>query len=167
MNEWPALYSLLTSDNGDNGDNGNAKGSSLPPEAPIVTVVTVVTASKGKDKGITISRLTAALAALERRCPDHIEAIDWQHAVEDGRRFLIQWEDEAERLGWTATDIFGLPEVIPNPYWRRLARIDQLGLIWLLHGRPVTAITADRATIATPSGGSVAFYRLQQRCAAF
>jgi hypothetical protein len=43
-----------------------------------------------------------------------------------------------------------------------LARLDQLGLVWLTHGRPVTSITAAHATIATPKGGSVAFYRPQQ-----
>src|SRR5262245_54034813 len=33
----------------------------------------------------------AVVAALEARCPDHIEVADWQRAVEDGRRFLATW----------------------------------------------------------------------------
>jgi hypothetical protein len=105
--------------------------------------------------------LVAALTTLERDRPDHIDAADWQHAVEDGRRFLVQWGEDAERLGWTAADIFGFPPVpeSPHPSWRRMARIDQLGLIWLMHSRPVTSITAESVTIATPSGGSVAFYK--------
>jgi hypothetical protein len=107
----------------------------------------------------------ASLAALEHRCPDHIEAADWQHAVEDGRRFLIQWGERATALGWAGPDVFGLPPVPSNPHpsWQRLARVDQLGLVWLTHGRRVTSITAESATMATPRGGSVAFYRLRAR----
>jgi hypothetical protein len=122
----------------------------------------------------TPSSLMAALAALERRCPDYMESEPWQQAVEDGHRFLVRWGNEAERLGWTEADIFGLPPVAPNPHscWRRLARVDQLGLIWLTHGRPVTAITSERATIETRTGmtptgaamiGEVTFYRLRPR----
>jgi hypothetical protein len=79
------------------------------------------------------SFLTVALAALERRCPDYVESDPWRQAVEDGHRFLVRWGGEAERLGWTEADILGLPNAIPNPRrgWRRLARIDQLGLVWL------------------------------------
>jgi hypothetical protein len=108
----------------------------------------------------TLSSLVASLATLERRRPDHIETADWQHAVEDGRRFLIQWGDRATALGWGAPDIFGLPPVPSNPHprWRRLARVDRLGLVWLMHGRPVIAITAASAAIGTPRGGPVTFY---------
>jgi len=45
------------------------------------------------------------LAALERRCPDYVEEERWQRAVEDGRRFLTQWGDQAVALGWTAKDL--------------------------------------------------------------
>jgi hypothetical protein len=40
-----------------------------------------------------------------------------------------------------------------------LSRYDVIGLIWLLHGRPVVALTADRAVIGN-SGGGVTFYRM-------
>jgi hypothetical protein len=117
--------------------------------------------SKGKEEEVAVSPLAAALAALEYRRPDHIGAADWQHAVEDGRRFLIQWGEQATALGWGEPDVFGLPPVPSNPHpsWRRLAPVDQLGLVWLTHGKPVTSITAERATIATADGGAVAFYR--------
>lgn len=107
------------------------------------------------------STLVAALAILEGSRPDHVEADDWQHAVEDGRRLLIQWGEQSTALGWAEADIFGLPPVPSDrhPAWERLRRLDQLGLVWLTHGRPVTSITAESATIRTPRGGSVAFYR--------
>jgi hypothetical protein len=129
----------------------------------IVNIVNIVSASEGEEQEAAASPLAASLTDLEHHCPDHIEAADWQHAVEDGRRFLTEWGEQATALGWTEADIFGLPSVPPDPRsnWQRLARFDQLGLIWLLRGRPVTSITAERATIATPSGGSVSFYRLR------
>src|SRR6266481_1566093 len=58
--------------------------------------------------GRTPPVLSNALAALERRCPDRIEVVDWQQAVADGRRFLAQWGDQAVALEWTASDLFGL-----------------------------------------------------------
>jgi hypothetical protein len=135
-----------------------------------VTGVTVVTAENDENgsenaTSAATSPLAAAFGALERRCPDHIAAADWQHAVEDGRRFLMEWIEQATALGWTEPDVFGLPPLPANPHpmWRRLARVEQLGLVWLTHGRPVTSITAESATIATPSGGSLAFYRLPAR----
>jgi hypothetical protein len=104
------------------------------------------------------SRLFRTFHELEHRCPDHIEPRDWNQALEDGRRFLAQWGAQAEALGWTAQDLFGLhkPEK-PKPNYRRLSRYDATGLIWLLHGRPVVALTTDTAAIQTPTGAILAF----------
>jgi hypothetical protein len=43
------------------------------------------------------------------------------------------------------------------PAWnyRRLARLDQVGLVWLLHGRKVVARSADQVVIATRSEASI------------
>jgi hypothetical protein len=158
MNDWTSLFRSLTDDNVDNVDNvETAEGRT----ADKVNKVNNVNVSRGEEEEIASSPLVASLAALERRRPDHIGAADWQHAIEDGRRFLIQWGERATALGWVEPDVFGLPPVPSNPHpsWRRLARVDQLGLVWMTHGRPVTSITAGSATIATPSGGSLAFYR--------
>jgi hypothetical protein len=99
---------------------------------------------------------------IEYRCPDLVEVADWQHAVADGRRFIVQWGEQAEALGWTAEDLFGLhdPPEQPGPSYRRLSRYDVIGLIWLLHGRPVVALTADRAVIGRVDGPT--FYRRPQ-----
>jgi hypothetical protein len=98
--------------------------------------------------------------ALEARCPDHIETGRWHQAVEDGKRFLSQWGEQAEALGWTTQDLFGLHTVpdAPTPSYRRLSRYDQTGLIWLLRGRPIVALTASTAAIQNPTG-AVTVYR--------
>jgi hypothetical protein len=100
------------------------------------------------------------LAVLEARCPDHIEPGRWQQAVEDGYRFLGRWGEQAAALGWTTQDLFGLHTVpnTPTPSYRRLSRYDETGLIWLLRGRPVVALTMGTAAIENPTG-AVTFYR--------
>ena len=99
-------------------------------------------------------------AALERQCPDHVAPNDWQQAIEDARRFLLRWGEQADSLRWTARDLFGLhiPPAKPAPNYRRLSRHDCTGLIWLLHGRPVVALTASSAAIENPSR-AVTVYR--------
>jgi hypothetical protein len=105
-------------------------------------------------------RLFRTRSELERRCPDHIPLSDWHQAVEDGRRFLAQWGEQAEALGWTPRDLFGLDEVPakPHPSYRRLSRYDHTGLIWMLQGCPVVALTEATAAIRSPTG-SITTYR--------
>src|SRR5262249_45300359 len=105
-------------------------------------------------------RLLTVLAALEARCPDRLPAERWQQAVDDGRRFLVRWGDQAHALGGTANDLFGLLTVPahPTPSFNRLSRYDETGLIWLLDGRKVLALTAETAAIHNPSG-SITTYR--------
>jgi hypothetical protein len=102
----------------------------------------------------------ALLSALEARCPDRVPIDRWQLAVHDGRRFLAQWGDQAEALGWTAKDLFGLLTVPEHtkPTFNRLARYDATGLIWLLQGREVIALAEATAAIRGPTG-AVTIYR--------
>jgi hypothetical protein len=104
--------------------------------------------------------LNHALEALDGRCPNCVDHDRWRQGVEDGRCFLAIWGAQALALGWTARDLFGLHTVTENPHpsYRRLSRYDETGLIWLLQGREVIALTADTATIRGPSS-SVTIYR--------
>jgi hypothetical protein len=106
-----------------------------------------------------ISKNHRALAKLRQRCPRHIREADWRQAIADGETFLARWGDQAEKLGWQADDLFELPPVptTPHPSYERLARLDQSGLIWLLRGREVVALTDASATIRTLSGTSLTY----------
>jgi hypothetical protein len=107
-----------------------------------------------------LTRLMRTLAALEARCPDLVPVACWQAAVEDGRRFLARWGEQAEAFGWTARDLFGLhmPPERPHPSYSRLSRYDEIGLIWLLRGREVIALTEATAVIQG-STGAITIYR--------
>lgn len=89
------------------------------------------------------------LAALRSRCPELIEASRWQQAIQDAATFLAKWGDQAHALGWTARDLFGLHQspARPRANYSRLSRYDATGLIWLLQGRVVVALTATEAAI--------------------
>jgi len=108
-----------------------------------------------------LGALRNVFTVLERRCPDHVEPDRWQQAVEDGHRFLAQWGEQAEVLGWTARDLFGLAPVPAKPAanYRRLSRYDETGLIWLLRGRPVVALTTDTAAAVQKPAGAITVYR--------
>jgi hypothetical protein len=102
--------------------------------------------------------------ALRDRCPDLIDAADWERAVVDGDRFLRHWGDQAQALGWSAADLFGLypaPDK-PAPAFRRLSRYDATGLVWLLRGRAVVALTATTAMIRTAAVSTLTYRRLQK-----
>jgi hypothetical protein len=116
---------------------------------------------KGYNQLDAFGRLCRTLDELERRCPAGVDATDWHQAIEDGRRFVAQWGELAEGLGWTDADLIGLhePPEKPAPSYRRLSRYDEMGLFWLLRGRPVVALMATEAIIRCHSGATLKFYR--------
>jgi hypothetical protein len=88
-----------------------------------------------------------------------------QQAGADGKTFLGWWGEQAHTLGWTAKDLFGLLAVPEHakPSFNRLSRYDETGLIWLLDGRRVLALSEDReAAIQSPSG-NVTIYRKRNK----
>jgi hypothetical protein len=108
--------------------------------------------------------LASVLAALASRCPEHVPVERWQQALADGQRFLARWDERAHALGWTATDLFGLhkPPAKPHPSYSRLSRYDEIGLIWLLCGREVVALTDATAAIQNPTAAITVFRRFDK-----
>ena len=101
------------------------------------------------------SSLAGACANLIRAGrPNAIDAVRWHIMLEDAQAFLETWGAQAERLGWTAADLFGLHPTAP------LARYDCMGLVWLLRERPVVALTESEATIRANSGATLTFRRV-------
>jgi hypothetical protein len=105
-------------------------------------------------------RLELTLLALAKRCPVHVDEAAWHQALIDGERFLAQWGIQAEALGWTVRDLFGLAPIAdkPHPRYWRLSRYDETGLIWRLRGRPVLALTKATAAVESPTG-TITVYR--------
>ena len=113
---------------------------------------------------VTGLRYRQTSAHLQLRAPACVPEDRWQQCIEDGRAFLAKWSTEAESFSWTSDDLFGLAPIpnTPHPSYRRLSRCDRTGLIWLLEGRPVVALTEATASIRNPSG-SITVFRKNNR----
>jgi hypothetical protein len=98
--------------------------------------------------------LDHALLRLMCACPDYVDGRPWQQCIWDARRFLRKWGSQAEALGWTPEDLFGLhePPANPHPSYSRLSRYDETGLCWLLRGRVVVALTTTVAAVESYGG---------------
>ncbi len=83
-----------------------------------------------------------ATMAPPRSYPAHA----WQQLITDAERFLDDWAQQAAALGWPAWELFGCHRRAP---W---GRIQGMGLVLLLHGDPLAALTASEAVIRRPSG---------------
>jgi hypothetical protein len=97
-----------------------------------------------------------ALALLDpARPPCDIPPKRWLRFIDDCGRFLDDgWATRAKALDWGPLDLFGCDAIKP------CARIDRLGLVWLLDGRKLLALSANAAAIATASGGSLTVRRI-------
>jgi hypothetical protein len=106
-------------------------------------------------------RFRRTYAHLQLRSPACVPEDRWRQCIEDGRTFLHQWGEQAQALGWDSRDLFGLhtPPERPHPSYRRLSRYGATGLIWLLQGRDVIALTAEGAVIRTATGAILTYYR--------
>jgi hypothetical protein len=88
-------------------------------------------------------------ARLQAHAPAEVPRDRWHQFVNDAGIFLDQWAHKAERLGWRPDELFGLHPDAP------MARYDRRGLIWLLKGERVVALTATEAKLS----GGLTFYR--------
>ena len=90
---------------------------------------------------------------LAMACPASCPAGRWQALREDSYTFLRDHAARAYGLGWTALDLFG---VHPAKPW---ARLDTMGLVPLLNGARVTALSDTEAVTEKPSGARLTFRR--------
>jgi hypothetical protein len=88
--------------------------------------------------------------------PRAYPAHTWQQLVTDAARFLEDWAQQAAALGWPAWELFGCHRRAP---W---GRIDGMGLVLLLHGDPLAALTATEAVIRRASGAHQTWRRKQR-----
>jgi hypothetical protein len=99
----------------------------------------------------------AILVELEARDPVECLSVWWASTVvSDAEKFLSRWGHAAHQLGWTALDLFGVHPVAPTK------RFDFMGLIPLLQGGDVIALTAEAATIRRPSRAILTYRRCDQ-----
>jgi hypothetical protein len=96
-----------------------------------------------------------ALARLDpARPPADVPAGRWRRFIDDCGVFLDSgWAGRAAALGWGPLELFGCDHEKP------FARVSRQGLLWLLNGRPLLALTDGLAAIAGLAGGRLSYYR--------
>jgi hypothetical protein len=105
-------------------------------------------------RGLPPDSWHTVLAAMEgRNCPEWISLDRWQEVISDAETFLSRWGSAAHSLGWTALDLFGVHPSAPA------ARFDVMGLLLLVQGGAVVALTADAATIRRKTGAVLTYRR--------
>jgi hypothetical protein len=119
-----------------------------PPELH-VSQNTAPTDGKGS------SREWEGLARLDpANIPRDLPEQRWLTFIADCHCFIeAGWATRAAALGWRPLDLFGCDRL--RPY----ARIDRAGLLWLLHGRKLIALTRGIAVIETSTGARQTYNR--------
>lgn len=82
-----------------------------------------------------------AFAEFQHECPAGTALERWQLAINDAGLFLDQWGCGAHGLGWSCAALFGQSRLIA-------AASKQMGLVCLLNGRRVLALTAAGAHLS-------------------
>jgi TubC N-terminal docking domain len=77
----------------------------------------------------------------------------WQQLIADGERFLERWAAQAHSLGWPSFELFGCHCRAP---W---GRIQGMGLVLLLRGDGIAALTEAEAVIRTRTGARQTYRR--------
>jgi hypothetical protein len=100
------------------------------------------------------SRWLSGVTRLATMAPPHTyPAHAWQQLIVDAERFLDCWGQQAAALGWPGWELFGCHRRAP---W---GRIEGMGLVLLLHGDQLAALTASEAVIRRPSGAHQIYRR--------
>ena len=95
----------------------------------------------GVDKLLTMSR------------PNVYPADEWTTMLDDAVQFIKRWAEQADRLGWKSWEVWGVSSSAPR------YRFDGMGLIPLLRGQKITALTVEAAVIETHTSNRLRFYR--------
>jgi hypothetical protein len=125
----------------DNNNLNSSTGSVFQRFTPI--------GMKHETRDVPAGAYREALARLAARLPEDVPADRCRRFLADAESFLQNWSDEANQIGWTAEELFGLHPIAP------MARCDRMGLLWMLKGERVVEVTATGARLS----GGLTFYR--------
>ena len=84
-------------------------------------------------------------------CPASVQPARWDRLQLDAATFYETWAAQASALGWTAHDLFGANRTKP------IERVDQAGLVMLINGRKLAALTDSEAVISTRTGAGLTY----------
>ena len=102
----------------------------------------------------TIAAWAAGVSSLRAMPPpSNYPQHAWEQLIVDAERFLDDWAAQAAALDWTTWELFGCCRRAP---W---GRIQGMGLVLLLRGDEIAALTATEAVIRTRTGARQTYRR--------
>jgi hypothetical protein len=102
----------------------------------------------------TVAAWAEGVARLRRMSPPrNYPERPWQQLIVDAERFLDGWTAQAAAFGWPSWELFGCSRRAP---W---GRIQGMGLVLLLRGKELAALTATEAVIRTATGAHQTYRR--------
>lgn len=139
--------------------SGDGKYDSKQSLREGVTTVTTVTTHLRQGRAPTLAPGNVAewyaildkLTALDP--PEWTSPVRWQNMIFDAEAFLSRWSGAADQLGWKDLDLFGVHPVAPAD------RYDLIGLLLVIQGGEVVALTPEAATIRRPSKSILTYHR--------
>jgi hypothetical protein len=108
-------------------------------------------AAEPKAKTRCLSALIGTLSPS--RVPQHWPAATWPQFIADAQAFCRDWAERAFLSDWAAWELFGCHRHAP---W---GRIQGMGLVLLLRGREIAALTATEAVIRASTAARQTFRR--------
>jgi hypothetical protein len=149
MSRWTALFDELSGSR-DTVDTMRHSGT-IGQEAADPAIKGVIWAPPSPALG----ECREGLALLDPdRPPLDVPGKRWVRFITDARRLLNDGTiKEAAELGWSALDLFGCDDRAPY------ARIDQMGLVWLVAGSRVVSVSSSAAVIETRTGSRQTYRR--------
>ncbi|UPJ80538.1 hypothetical protein IVB16_00410 [Bradyrhizobium sp. 183] len=139
--------------------SGDKKAKRLESVAPNVpSVPTATTNFEGERAARVFGDNRAGWHAISEELKQMLEpewagADRWSQMIGDADAFLSAWDDAAHDLGWTALDLFGVHPAAPG------CRYDLMGLVPLLGGGQVSALSERTAAIGRRSGATLTYTR--------
>jgi hypothetical protein len=103
--------------------------------------------------GVPAAWVEGVARLAEMPCPVRFPAPRWALVVSDAEAFLDSWAAVAHRLGWPAWELFGCHGRAP---W---GRIQGMGLVLLLKGNEIAAMTQCEVVIRTGTGARQTYRR--------
>lgn len=152
VSEWGQRVST----SGGRKDKQLHKDDSCVPTVPTVATRFQQVQNRSTETGVPAD-WHAVVAELHRREPVEWLSVDrWMQVISDAEILLTDWGQAADRLGWTAHNLFGVHPTAPA------ARFDAMGLLLLIQGGTVLAMTERTATIRRSTGALLTYRRRSQ-----
>lgn len=116
-------------------------------------MATVATTATGGFSGAPKEWLQGLERLKTMARPAAVSPNRWHQLVEDATAFMDTWAVQAGKLGWGTGETWGVHPTRP------VERFDGAGLVWMLLGREIVLLDAERAAIRTPSGKRLSYHR--------